>query len=60
MGEMLQTVLRAMAKSRNRLKGTKAFAHEFPGRNIKFFSKFAREERMLGSFYCKAAACNVL
>ena len=35
------TVLRAVVKSNNRLKGTKVFACGCSGRNLKSFSKFA-------------------
>ena len=54
------TVLRAVVKSHNGLKGTKVFACGCSGRNLKNLSKFAGEQPVLGSFYCKVAACNSL
>ena len=59
-GRNVATVLRAMIKPHNRLKGTKVFACGFSGRNLKFFFKVCREEPVLGSFYCIVAAPNVL
>ena len=42
------TVLRAVVKSLNCLKGTKVFACECSGRNLKSFSKFAGKSPCLG------------
>ena len=67
-GRNVATVLRAMVKSHNRLKGTKVFACGFPGRNLKIFSKICRGlfivklhhvmpyKRLLGQFYRKRDA----
>ena len=41
------TVLRAVVKSHNCLKGTKVFACGCSGRNLKSFSKFARKSLLL-------------
>ena len=48
------TVLRAMVKSHNRLKGTKVFVCEFSGRNLKSFSKIAGKSPCWGPFIVKS------
>ena len=50
------TVLRAVVKCHNRLKGTKVLACGCSGRNLKTTSKFA----VLGPVYCKVLAYNGL
>ena len=47
------TVLRAVAKSHNGLKGTKVFACECSGRNLKSFSKSAGKSPCWGPFLVK-------
>ena len=51
-GRNVATVLRAMVKSHNRLKGTEVFVCGFSGRNLRLF-KFCWEEPVLGSFFMK-------
>ena len=53
-GRNVATVLRAMVKSHNRVKGTKVFVCEFSGRNPKFFSKFAGKSPCWGPFIVKS------
>ena len=52
-GRNVATILRAMVKSHNRLKGTKVFVCGFSGRNLKFFSKFAGKSPCWGPFIIK-------
>ena len=47
------TVLRAVVKSHNGLKGTKVFACGCSGRNLKNLSKFAGKSRCWGPFIVK-------
>ena len=47
------TVLRAVVKSHNRLKGTKVFACGCSGRNLKNLSKFAGKSPCWGPFIVK-------
>ena len=51
------TVLRAVVKSHNGLKGTKLFACGCSGKILKNFSEFAGKTPCWGSFYCKVATC---
>ena len=52
-GRNVATVLRAMVKSHNHLKGTKVFVCGFSGRNLKIFSKFAEKNLCWGPFIVK-------
>ena len=52
-GRNVATVLTAIVKSHNRLKGTKIFACGFSGRNLKIFSKFAGKSSCWGPFIVK-------